>query len=179
MFTSLNQIFGVKSRLLLSGLVCLLLVSGLAACQPKQTSTSENAPVAENTPVAENAAAQNQNQGDVKQNPMEDPDYARAIMQKGPEFTEAELLKIYKDMEPVSRGSMAEVVNYLETEKGWDGSRVYYILSKVASGEAILENPANREMIAQDYPEDLPTANELALVQKHRATLHKLIGIAE
>lgn len=173
MFTSLNQIFGVKSRLLLSGLVCLLLVSGLAACQPKQTSTSDKAPVAEST------AAQNQNQGDVKQNPMEDPDYARAIMQKGPEFTEAELLKIYKDMEPVSRGSMAEVVNYLETEKGWDGSRVYYILSKVASGEAILENPANREMIAQDYPEDLPTANELALVQKHRATLHKLIGIAE
>ena len=173
MITSLTQMLGDKARLLLSGLVCLMLAAGLAACQPKQTSTSEN------TPVAENAAGQNQSEGAVEQNPLEDPDYARAIMQKGPEFTEAELLKIYKDMEPVSRGSMGEVVNYLEAEKGWDGSRVYYILSKVASAEAILQDPANREMIAMDWPEDLPTAKELGLVQKHRAALHKLIGVTE
>lgn len=173
MFTSLHQIFGARSRLLLSGLLCLLLVAGLAACQPKQTSTTDTAPASENT------TTQDQPQGDVQQSPLENPDYATAVMQKGPEFTEEELLKIYKDMEPVSRGSMGEVVNYLEAEKGWDGNRVYYILSKVASGEAILQDPANREMIAQEWPEDLPTAKELALVQKHRATLHKLIGATE
>ena len=173
MIISLNQIFGAKARLLLSGFICLMLLAGLAACQPKQTSTSENAP------VAENAAAQNKGQDTAAQSPLENQDYARAIMQKGPEFTEAELLKIYKDMEPVSRGSMGEVVNYLEAEKKWDSSRVYYILSKVASAEAILQDPANREMIAMDFPEDLPTAKELALVQKHRATLHKLIGVTE
>ena len=54
MITSLKQMLGDKARLLLSGLVCLVLVAGLAACQPKQTSTSASAP------VAENAAGQHQ-----------------------------------------------------------------------------------------------------------------------
>ncbi len=169
MLIRLNQIFGVKSRLLLSGLLCLLLVAALAACQPKQA------------PAPENAADSGQQapQAVSDKDPLTDPDYAKTVMMQSPEFTEAELVKIYQDMEPVSRGSMSEVVHYLSAEKGWEASRVYYILNKVSSAEMILQDPASRELVVQDWPEEVPTAKELALVEKHRATLHKLIGATE
>ena len=171
MFTRLNQIFGAKSRLLLSSLLCLLLVAGFAACQPKQTSPQDN---------GAQGGTQTGVQTTSQQNPLDDPEYATAVMKQSPEFTESELTKIYKDMEPVSRGSMAEVVNYLDKEKGWPQARSYYILTKVASAEMILqEGEAGRQMVADNWPEEIPTAQELALVEKHRATLHKLIGLTE
>ena len=171
MFTRLNQIFSAKSRPLFSSLLCLLLVAGLAACQPKQTSPQDNG--AQNAP-------QTGVQTTSQQSPLDDPEYATAVMKQSPEFTESELTKIYKDMEPVSRGSMAEVVNYLDKEKGWPQARSYYILTKVASAEMILqEGEAGRQMVADNWPEEIPTAQELALVEKHRATLHKLIGLTE
>lgn len=170
MFTRLNRIFGVKSHVLLSSLACLMLVVGLAACQPKQTPPPEN--------VAD-SGRQNQQAATADKDPLTDPAYAKTVMLQNSEFTEPELVKIYQDMEPVSRGSMSEVVNYLSAEKGWEASRVYYILSKVSSAEMILQDPASRELVAQNWPEEVPTAQELALVQKHRATLHKLIGATE
>lgn len=171
MFTRLHQIFGAKSRLLLSSLFCLLLVAGLAACQPKQTSPQDN---------AAQGGTQTGAQTSTAQSPLDDPEYATAVMKQSPEFTESELTKIYKDMEPVSRGSMAEVVNYLDKEKGWPQARSYYILTKVASAEMILQDgEAGRQAVADNWPEEIPTAQELALVEKHRATLHKLIGMTE
>lgn len=172
MFTNLQQILGTQSRLPLLALLCLLLAASLAACQPKETSPQGD------------AAAQNVSQGETQtagnQSPLEDPEYAKVVMQQNPEFTEAELLKIYKDMEPVSRGSMAEVVTYLENDKGWPQARSYYILTKVASAEMILqEGDGGRQMIADNWPEEIPTQRELTLVEKHRATLHKLIGATE
>ena len=171
MFTRLHQIFGAKQRLLLSSLFCLLLAAGLAACQPKQTSPQDN--------VAQ-GGTQTSAQTTTAQSPLDDAEYATAVMKQNPEFTESELTKIYKDMEPVSRGSMAEVVNYLDKEKGWPQARSYYILTKVASAEMILQDgEAGRQMVADNWPEEIPTAQELALVEKHRATLHKLIGMTE
>ena len=171
MFIRLHKIFGAQARLPLFALLCLLLVVGLTACQPKETSPRGD------------AAAQSQPQGEMtaaKQSPLEDPEYATAVMRQSPEFTEAELLKIYKDMEPVSRGSMAEVVTYLENDKGWPQSRSYYILTKVASAEMILqEGDGGRQMIVDNWPDEIPTKQEQALVEKHRATLHKLIGATE
>lgn len=173
MFTRLHQILDAKSRLLLSGLLCLLLAAGLAACQPKQTSPQDNAA---QSGTRAGAGAQTTS----AQSPLDDAEYATAVMKQNPEFTESELTKIYKDMEPVSRGSMAEVVTYLEKEKGWPQARSYYILTKVASSEMILQDgDAGRQMIADTWPDEIPTAQELALVEKHRATLHRLIGMTE
>ncbi len=162
--------FTGKTRLLFSGVMCLALVVGLVACQPKQAPPSEN--------VSDSGESQQQ-EVISGQSSLEDEAYAKAVMVKGPEFSEVELLTILKDIEPVSRGSMDEVVHYLSAEKGWDESRAYYVLSKVSSSEMILQDEGNRDGIAASWPEDMPTERELALVAKHRATLHKLIGYDE
>ena len=170
-----QDLFRVKPRAALLGLLCFLLLAGFVACQPKQ-SAPDNAAASQQ---GQEAAAQQGEAPVSDKDPLTNPSYAEDLMTTSPEFSEAELVKIYKDMEPVSRGSMSEVVHYLSAEKGWGGSRVYYILSKVSSAEMILQDEANREYLARDWPHDMPTAKELALVQKHRATLHKLIGQKE
>ena len=163
-----------RPRVVWFGVLCILLLAGLVACQPK-SAQPDDAAASGQSQQAEAAAEQSAPPVSGK-DPLTDAEYAKAVTAKGPEFTEAELVKVFKDMEPVSRGSMDEVINHLDAEKGWDRTRAYYILTKVAAAEIILEDESNREYIARDWPEDIPTAKELALVQKHRATLHKLIG---
>ncbi len=168
----------------LAGLLCLLLLAGLTACQAKvQQDAAAPQAVQKNQQVAataQEAAAGQALEATLTPHPVDAADYAKAVMLQGPQFTEAELLKILKDIEPVSRESMYNVVEYLYNEKDWTRERSYYTLSKVASAERILQDGDSAiQYLEEAWPEDMPTAEELALVEKHRARLHELIGYEE
>ena len=171
MFTRLQQILGTQSRLPLLALLCLLLAASLAACQPKETSPQGD------------AAAQNVSQGETQtagnQSPLDDPEYAKVVMQQNPEFTEAELLKAMADVQPVTHNGMDEVLDHLTKNSGWERNRAYYVLSKAAVSEFILNEPEARQTISQEYPQGLPTDKELDLVRKNRAAVHKGMDIKE
>ena len=184
----MNKPNSTYRALCLTGLLCLLLAPGLAGCQAKVQQDAAAPQIVQPVHKDQQLAATPQGVTDTQQdlqaasltNPADDHGYAEAVMLRSPQFTETELLKIFKDMEPVSHDSMYNVVEYLHVEKGWPMERSYYILTKVASSEGILQDgDSARQYLRENWPEDMPTNEELALVEKHRAALHKLIGYQE
>lgn len=144
----------LKNRALLLGLVLVILMLGLAACKTgKQTALPTPDPMYED--------------------PLDDPVYEKAVMENGPEFTEAELLKAMADVEPVTHNGMSDVLDHLTKNSGWDRNRAYYVLNKTAVAEFILSEPDAREIIKEEYPQGMPTEKELDLVTKNRAAVHK------
>ena len=151
----------LKSRTLLLGLIMVVLMLGFTACKTGKSSTA--------LPTPDSAYS----------DPLQDPAYEKAIMEAGPEFTEKELLQIMLDIQPATQGNMDDVLEYLTGTPGWDRIRAYYILTKVAVAEFILSDPDSRQFIMEEYPQGLPTNNELALVRDHRAAVHKGMGLED
>ena len=150
----------LKSRVLILGLVLVIVMLGLTACKTgKQTALPTPDPQYED--------------------PLDDPIYEKAVMENGPEFTEAELLKAMADVQPVTHNDMDEVLDQLTKNSGWERNRAYYVLSKTAVSEFILSEPDGKDIISKEYPQGLPTDKELDLVRKNRAAVHKGMDIAE
>lgn len=144
----------LKTRALLLGLILVILMLGLTGCKTgKQTALPTPDPMYED--------------------PLDDPVYEKAVMENGPEFTEAELLKAMADVEPATHNGMKEVLDHMTQKAGWDRNRAYYVLSKTAVAEFLLSDPSSREMIKAEYPQGMPTDKELDLVSKNRAAVHK------
>lgn len=155
-----------KLRVVIFSLLLALMLVGLAGCK-----TNTKTQAAE-LPTPDPAFA----------DPLQDPVYEKAVMTSNPEFTEAELLKIMTDVQPVTRSAMNEVLDYLTGKPGWDRNRAYYILSKVSTSEFILsedDQAAARDMLKQEYPQGMPTDKEFELVSKNRAAVHKGMGVSE
>jgi hypothetical protein len=151
----------LKIRVLFLSLVIVILMLGLTACKTGKPSTDLPAP------------------DPAYSDPLEDQTYEKAVMESEPEFTEKELLQIMLDIQPVTKGSMDEVLDYLTGAPGWDRNRAYYILNKIAVAEYILSEPDVRQVLMAEYPQGLPTDKEFELVRKNRAAVHKGMGIEE
>ncbi len=143
-------------RTLLLGLVLLVALLCLTACKTGKTALPAPDPMYDN--------------------PLEDPVYEKAVMESEPEFTEKELLKAMLDVEPVTDNGMDTVLDHL-VSVGWERNRAYYVLTKTAVAEFILTDGEDAEYFLQDYPQGKPTANELDLVRKNRAAVHKGMGM--
>ena len=150
----------LKSRALILGLILVIVMLGLTACKTGKQSALP-------TPDRQ------------YEDPLDDPVYEKAVMENGPEFTEAELLKAMADVQPVTHNGMDEVLDHLTKNSGWERNRAYYVLSKAAVSEFILNEPEARQTISQEYPQGLPTDKELDLVRKNRAAVHKGMDIKE
>ena len=151
----------LKNRALFLGLMLVVMMLALTACKTGKSSTA--------LPTPDPAYS----------DPLEDPVYEKAVMENGPEFTEAELLKAMADVQPVTHNGMDEVLDHLTKNSGWERNRAYYVLSKAAVSEFILNEPEARQTISQEYPQGLPTDKELDLVRKNRAAVHKGMDIKE
>ena len=103
--------------------------------------------------------------------------YALSVLQKGPEFTEEELLRYCADSYlKVAQGPQV-MLTYMVQVKGWDSDRVYYLMAKIVAAEAQLAAEAGGGTLPDGgEPAMRATPRELELVRKHQDQIPEILG---
>lgn len=103
--------------------------------------------------------------------------YGQKVLERGPEFTEDELLRYCADIYPVAGGDLNRMLQYMADHKGWERDRVYYIMSKIIMAEAQLATERSGESQPEEILKDaLAIPQEIELVRKHHDRIPEMFG---